>query len=113
MKLLMHVVTQVFALLVVSYLIPGFTFTDVRAAVVAAIVIGLINMFIRPVLQFIALPLTLFTLGLFAFFINVALLLLAASIVPGFEINSFLTAALASVVLALINAFFNQALRER
>lgn len=113
MKLLMHVATQVFALLVVSYLIPGFIIVDVRAAVVAAIVIGLINMFIRPILQLIALPITLFTLGLFAFFINVALLLLAAEIVPGFDINGFLTAAIASVVLALINAFFNQTLKER
>lgn len=96
------------ALLVVEYLIPGFTLASIEVAVIAAIVMGVINTFIRPVIQLLALPFTLVTLGVAAFLINVGLLMLAAAIVPGFEIDSFLTAAISSILLALVSAFFNK-----
>ncbi|OGM29653.1 hypothetical protein A2801_00585 [Candidatus Woesebacteria bacterium RIFCSPHIGHO2_01_FULL_41_10] len=103
-RLLMNVI----ALLVVEYVLPGFALADVQTAVVAAVVLGAINMFLRPILQIIALPITILTLGIVAFLINVGLLMLAASLVPGFEIDSFLTAAVASILLALINTFFHK-----
>jgi len=103
-RLLMNVV----ALLIVEYLIPGFTLANIQVAVVAAIVIGVINTFIRPVIQILALPFTVVTLGIAAFLVNVGLLMLAAAIVPGFEIDSFLTAAISSILLALVNMFFQK-----
>ena len=108
MKIFAGLITSILSLMVVSYLIPGFHFVDFRALLVTAVVIGVVNTFIRPILQIIALPFTILTLGLFAFFINVALLWLIAGIVPGFEIESFFTAAIASVVMALIGAFFHK-----
>lgn len=106
-----HLVVNVVALLFVEYLIPGFQLASLQTAIVAAIVIGIINTFIRPVIQLLAFPFTLVTLGIAAFVINVMLLMLSATIVPGFEIDGFLTAAIASILLALTNAFLNKLAR--
>lgn len=112
MQVITQLVIQVFSLFIVSSILPGFTLTDFRAAIVAAVVIGVINTFIRPVIQLIAFPITVLTLGIFSFIINVLLLMVAASIVPGFKIDGFFTAAIASIVLALISAFIHQLMRE-
>jgi putative membrane protein len=112
MKLVIRLAINVFALLIVAYLIPGFILADLTSAVVAAVVIGVVNTFIRPLLQLIALPISILTWGLAAFFINVALLYLTSMIVPGFEIANFVTAILASVVLSLVSWFLNKLARE-
>lgn len=103
-----HLIVNVVALLFVEYLIPGFELASLQTAIVAAIVIGIINTFIRPVLQILALPFSVMTLGIFAFVINVLLLMLAASIVPGFDIDGFMTAAISSILLSVTNAFLNK-----
>jgi len=108
MKLLIRLFINVFTLFVVAYLVPGFILTGVWAAVVAAIVIGIANTFIRPIIQVIALPITILTFGLAAFLINVLLLWGVSKVVPGFTINSFTTAILASIVLSLVSWFLNK-----
>lgn len=105
MHLLIRLIINVFALLVVDYLLPGFNFASYVAAIVAVIVIGAINTFIRPIIQIIALPVSILTLGISAFFINVILLWAASFIVPGFVIDSFLTAIVASIMLSLVSWF--------
>lgn len=112
MRLIGSLIINLIALLVVSYIVPGFEFTDLRSAFVATIAIGVVNTFIKPILHIIALPISILTLGIFAFLLNVALLWGISYIVPGFEIDSFLTAAIASVVLALVSAFFHKVARE-
>jgi len=102
-----------FALLVVEYIVPGFELDGIWAAIVAAVVLGLVNTFIRPILQIIALPITLVTLGVFAFLINVVLLWAVAYVVPGFEIDGFLTAAIASIVLTLVTMFLHKLAEDR
>ena len=101
------------ALLVVDYLIPGFDLNNLQAAIVAAVVIGVINTFIRPIVQLIALPISILTLGIAAFFINVFLLMGAAALVPGFEIDSLLTATISSILLALVSAFLGKIAKSR
>lgn len=101
-------IINVAALLVVEELIPGFMLMDIKAAIIAAIVIGVVNTFIRPIIQLVALPLSILTLGLTAFLINVFLLMIVARITPGFEIDSFLTAAISSILLSLVNAFLHK-----
>lgn len=108
MHIIGELIINVLALFVVEYIIPGFVLVDIQSAIVAAIVIGIVNTFIRPVLHIIALPISILTLGIFAFLINVALLWMVASIVPGFEIDGFVTAAIASIALALTNAFLHK-----
>jgi len=108
MRLLGNLIINIVALLVVEYVVPGFELVDIRAAVVAAIMIGVVNTFIRPVLQIVALPVSILTLGITAFLINVALLWFVATIVPGFNISGFVTAAIASIALALVTAFLHK-----
>lgn len=103
-----RLIINVVALLVVEAIIPGFTLTDLQSAFIAAIIIGVTNTFIRPVFQLIALPISILTLGLFAFVVNVLLLMGVASIVPGFEIDGFLTAAVSSVVLSMVTTFLHK-----
>ncbi len=112
MGLLIRLTINVFALLVVEYIVPGFRLESLWTAVVAAVVIGVVNTFIKPILQLIALPISLVTLGIGAFLINVALLYLTSKVVPGFTIDSFTTALLASVVLSLVTWFLHKLARE-
>ncbi len=113
MKLLITLVLNVFALLVVSYLVPGFSFDSLWATIVTAIVIGVVNTFIRPVLQIIFIPLTVITFGITAFLINVVLLWGVSFVVPGFEIENFMTAVIASIALSLVSLFLHKLSEER
>ena len=112
MKLIVRLAVNVFALFVVAYLIPGFNLTSISAGGVTAVVIGVVNTFIRPIVQLIALPISIVTFGLTAFLINVLLLWGVSKVVPGFTINSFTTAILASIVLSLISWFLNKLANE-
>jgi len=108
MTLVVRLFINVFALLVVEYIVPGFTLLDLWSAIVAAIIIGVVNTFIRPILQFVALPLSVATLGITAFLINVLLLWGVSLVVPGFEISGFATAIVASFALSLVSLFLNK-----
>lgn len=113
MKILIRLALNVFTLLIVAYLVPGFEFIDLWAVVVAAVVIGIVNTFIKPVFQIIALPISIITFGIAAFLINVFLLWGVSFIVPGFEIESFLTAVIASIVLTFVSMFLHKLSEER
>ncbi|MCL1862203.1 MAG: phage holin family protein [Defluviitaleaceae bacterium] len=75
-------------------------------AIVAAIVLGLTNATLKPILQFIALPITFLTLGFFYLVVNGLLLMLVSVLVPGFHVSGFGTAFFASIVLSILNAIF-------
>lgn len=105
MKLVVRLVINVFALFVVQYLLPGFQLAGIWTAVVAVIVIGLVNTFIRPILQLIALPISILTFGITAVIINVLLLWGSSKLVPGFEIATFWTAFFASILISLVSWF--------
>lgn len=112
MKFLIRLAISVLALFIVDYIIPGFDLRDFWTAVVAAIVIGVVNTVIRPVLQIITLPISILTLGISAFLINVLLLYLSSKIVPGFYIENFWTAILASIAMSLVNWFLHKLTRD-
>ncbi|MFZ5933075.1 MAG: phage holin family protein [Patescibacteria group bacterium] len=112
MRLFVRLAINVFALFIVEYLVPGFILSDLWAAIVAAVVIGVVNTFIRPILQLIALPISVLTFGIAAFLINVGLLWLTSKFVPGFEIVSFTTAIIASIVLSLVSWFLHKLASE-
>ena len=103
---------NVFALLVVEYVVPGFSLASFWTAVVAAVVIGIVNTFIKPILQLIALPISLLTFGITAFLINVLLLWGSSKSVPGFSIADFNTALFASIVLSLTSWFLHKLARD-
>src|SRR5262245_25116312 len=90
------------ALWVVAQIIPGIRVRDFRAALIATLIIGVVNAIVGPVARFIALPLTIITLGLFLLVINAFLLKLASLFTPGFQVQGFLAALIGSVVLTLL-----------
>lgn len=108
MKLLVRIGVNMLALVVVAYIIPGFVIEDFLALLISAIVIGVINTFIRPIIQILALPISIITFGLFALIINTGLLWFASWIVPGFGIDSFLTAFVSSILLSLTSWFLGK-----
>ena len=112
MKLLVRLFINVFALLVVAYIVPGFILKDLWTTIVVAIVFGIVNTFIKPALQIIALPISILTFGIAAVLINVLLLWMVSFIVPGFDIANFLTAFIASIALSLVSWFLHNLAKE-
>ena len=112
MKLLIRLAINVLALFVVEYLVPGFVLQSFGTAVVAAIAIGIVNTLIKPVLQLIALPISILTLGIGAFLINVLLLWGTSKLVPGFYIAGFWTAVVASILLSLVTWFLGRLAKD-
>jgi putative membrane protein len=90
------------ALLLVAYLYSGVHVTSFGAAMIAALVLGLVNAILRPILVILTLPVTLLTLGLFLFVINAALFWLVAELVSGFTVTGFWAALVGSILYSLI-----------
>jgi len=100
---LAHVLVTAALLLLVANLVKNFDIEDTMSAVLAAVVLGLVNAFVRPVAIVLTLPLTFVTLGLFLLVVNGMMLKLVAAIVPGVKIEGFLPAVWASVLLSIFN----------
>jgi putative membrane protein len=104
MKLLLRLVISTLAVLVGAHLIPGVAVESFTTAIVVAIVLGILNTFLRPVLQILALPITILTLGLFYFVVNVFIIYLASFLVDGFYISNFLSALFFGLVVSVVSA---------
>lgn len=91
------------ALLTVAYVVPGITVADFAAALVAAVVLALVNTIIRPILILLTLPATLVTLGLFIFVINGLLFWLVGSYLEGFEVAGFWSGVLGAIVYSIVS----------
>lgn len=100
-KIITHVLVVAIALIISAQLIPGIEITGFYIAVVSAVVIGLINLIIRPILFVLTLPLTILTFGLFAFVLNALMVWFAASFIEGFSIDGFWPALLCSLVVSV------------
>jgi len=103
-RLLLHWVLSAVAVWIVAHVVPGISVSGPMAALIAALVIGLINATLGLLLKILTFPLTLVTLGLFWFVINALMLELAAAFVPGFEVRGFVPALIGAVVLSLVNS---------
>lgn len=112
MKWLITLSLNGLALIIADFLIPGFHIKGILSALLAALVLGLVNTFIRPVLIILTLPITFFTLGLFIFVINGFAFLIASWLVPGFTVYSFWGAFWGAIVTSIIswvlNGIFNR-----
>jgi putative membrane protein len=93
------------SLLIVAQVVRGFEVSGITAALIAALVIGLVNATLGVLLKVLTFPLTLLSLGVFWFVINALMLKLAAAFVPGFIIQGFLPAFFGAIVLSLVNLF--------
>lgn len=95
------------AILLASQFVPGIRVDNLTTAVIAACVLGLINIFVKPILVFLTLPLSILTLGVFYFFINAFLLKLVSYFVTGFQIDNFFSAFLGSLVISIVSWLAN------
>ncbi len=106
------VISTAVALALGAWLLGGVSLDGIGPALIAALLVGVINALIRPVLLFLTLPINLVTLGLFTFVINAILLSLAAWLAPGFAIASFWSALALAVIVAVVNAVIGTVARE-
>lgn len=102
-RLIINWLLSTIALLATAYLMPGIRVDGFLSALLAAVVIGLVNGTLGALLKFITFPITLLTLGLFWLVINGLMLLLASKLTPGFYVDGFLSAFLGALLLSIIN----------
>jgi len=106
-KLLFNWIISATAIVIAAYLLPGVHVASFGVALVLAVVLGILNVFIKPVFLVLTFPITVLTLGLFALVLNALFIVIATAIVPGFSVDSFWWAFFFSIILSLVNSFFN------
>ena len=103
MKILLKWLISAMAIILTAYLLPGVMVASIISAIWLAALLAIINVLIRPLFVLLTLPINIITLGLFTFVINALLILLAESIIKGFDVAGFWWAMLFSVVLSLVS----------
>jgi len=100
-------------ILLASYLIPGVKISGLWSALILVLILGFLNATIKPLLILLTLPINILTLGLFTFVINALVVLLASTIVKGFEVGGFLNALLFSLFLVIAQAVFQLVFKNK
>ncbi|MBA4155841.1 MULTISPECIES: phage holin family protein [unclassified Flavobacterium] len=108
MKLLLRILISALLVMAIAYLMKGVIVDQFTTALTVAIVLALLNFFVKPILVLLTLPVTFFTLGLFLLVINAIIILLCDHFVDGFEVSSFWTAMLFSIILSLSQSLVYQ-----
>ena len=91
------------AMMFVGWVVPGITVSNFTTALIAAAVIALVNVFIKPILIFLTLPINILTLGLFILVINALLFMFVANLVPGVQVDGFWSAFLGALLLSILS----------
>jgi putative membrane protein len=113
MKIILHWLISAIAIIISSYLLAGVHIDGFGTALILAVVLGLINAFLRPLLVFLTLPISILTFGLFLLVLNTLLIMLAAYIVPGVVIDSFWWALAFGIVMAILNSLLRHLLENK
>lgn len=118
MNLLIKLLISTIIVFVLSYFLPGVYVTNITGALMAALVLGLLNTFLKPLLVFLTIPVTIFTLGLFLLVINAAIILICDYFIVEFhvgwfkigefKVNQFLTALIFSILLSITQSILNK-----
>ncbi len=106
--ILVRLIVNALAVYLTSRLLPGISVDDFVSALIVAVVLGLINTFLKPVLVFLTLPINFITLGLFTLVIDALMVMLADSLITGFSVASFLWAILFSLVVSVISSILTK-----
>lgn len=104
MGIIVRLLISALAVFAGAYILPGVHVRSFGVAVIVAIILGLLNAFLKPLLVILTIPVTILTLGLFLLVINAVIILLCAKLVEGFRVDGFWYAMLFSIVVSLINA---------
>jgi len=114
MRFIVQILTNTLALFVADYLLQNFIFKgDILTLIIAGLILGLINFFIRPILKLISAPLILLSLGLFTLVINMALLWLLEYLIPELAINGIFTYFWATLIIAAVNIVLGTKTRKK
>jgi putative membrane protein len=111
MQFIMHILVTAVLLFILGRMVDGIEVRDGKAAVFGALVLGLANALVRPLLLWLTMPVTFLTLGLFVLVVNALMLMLAAAFVDGFEVEGFGSAMWGSLGLAVMNLLVGMVLR--
>lgn len=112
MKIVVRWLLLAAALLLVAQIYPGVQVKSFGSAMIAALVLGLLNTLLRPILVLLTLPVTLLTLGLFLFVINALLFYFAATILEGFQVNGFVAALIGSLLYSVCGLVIDAAMES-
>jgi putative membrane protein len=107
MELILIWILNAVALLVVAYILPGITVASFGSALIAALVLGLLNALVKPVLVILTLPITVVTLGLFLLVLNALVFWFAGSILKGFQVNGFWWAVIGAIVYSIVSGLLS------
>lgn len=99
------------ALLAVAYILPGITIASFGSAMIAALVLGLLNTLVKPILIFLTLPITIVTLGLFLLVLNALVFWFAGSILSGFRVNGFWWALIGAILYSIVSSLLSMLAR--
>jgi putative membrane protein len=113
MSILIRLAIATTIVLALSYLIKGVEVDKITTAIIVAIVMGLLNTFLKPILIFFTFPVTIITLGLFLLVINACMVLLCDKLVDGFSVDTFWTALLFSVCLSILQSIVNGLVKDK
>ena len=112
MEIILVWILNAVALLVVAYILPGITVSSFGSALIAALVLGLLNTLVKPVLILLTLPITIVTLGLFLLVLNALVFWFAGSILKGFHVNGFWWAVLGAFVYSFVSGLLSRLLGQ-
>ena len=113
MKIILRMLLTAIAVVVLAQILPGVSVNGYTSAIIVAIVLGLLRIFVRPLLILFTLPITILTLGLFLFVINAAMILLADKLIDGFAVSGFGYALLFSLLLSFLQSILYSLLKEK
>lgn len=113
MNILITLILNALALLATAYIVPGFKVESFTTAVLAAIVLGVVNTFIKPVLGLLSAPLTMVTLGLFSFVVNAVVLFIVSAVVKGVTIDGWVPAIVGAIVLSVVSTILNSIFKNK
>lgn len=113
MQILVALILNALALWITAKVVPGFTVGNTTSLALVAIVLGVVNTFIKPILSFVTAPLSIVTLGLFSFVVNAVVLFIVSALVPqGLQISGWLAAILGAVVLSIVGTILSSVLKD-
>lgn len=110
MNLLIKLLITTVLIVVIAHFFPGISVDNFSTALMVAVVLGLLNVFIKPILVLLTIPATILTLGLFLLVINAVIIMLGDYFVSGFHVNGFWTAFIFSIILSVLQSILNKIL---
>ena len=112
MSLIFRWIINAIALIIIAYAVPGFEVASFYHALIAALVLGLVNALVRPIILLLTLPVNIITLGLFTFVVNALMVWFVSTMVKGFEVDGFVAAFLVALLLSVVSWITHRIIRE-